>query len=168
MRRLPPRIKGLGFILWHARHEFYHILLGLLWAWFLREWWHEFNLRWIWLSLFASLLPDVDHFFYFFTYGRKEMYAQQAKQLLKRKQWRELSMFMEQGHKYNTNLATHNLYVMLLLLALAGMSSFIEWRVGVILFGAMIVHYVFDIFDDIFQLGYLNPNWKRWGRVRHW
>jgi len=166
MRRSAQRIQGLGFILWHARHEFYHILLGLLWAWFLREWWHEFNLRWIWLSLFASLLPDADHFLYFFAYGKKESYAQEAKKLFKTKQWRDLVAFLENGHKYNTSLATHNVYFMFLLFGLAGASSFIEWRVGVILFGAMVVHYVFDILDDMLQLGYLNPNWKRWGRAK--
>lgn len=167
MRKSLFKIKGLGFIFWHARHEFYHVLLGVAWAWFLREQWREFNPRWIWFSIFGSLLPDADHFFYFLTYGRRESYTQEIKYLLKTRQWRNLTVFMENGHKYNTNLSYHNYYFMAILLGVALLSSFYEWRVGVILFGAMLIHYLFDVGDDIIQLGAINPNWKRWGRGKH-
>ncbi len=166
MPRSVLRIKGLGFILWHARHELYHVALGLVWAWFLREWWNEFNIRWIGIAVVASLLPDLDHVLYFYTYGKKETYATQLRQLLKTRQWRNLTMFLENGHKQNTNLATHNIYVIGFFLACAALSSFIEWRVGVIMFGAMVIHYIFDIFDDLLFLGKLNPNWKRFRRMR--
>ena len=158
------RIKGLGFIFWHTRHEFYHVLLGLVWAWFLRERWSEFNPRWIWLSVFGSLLPDSDHLAYFLGYGRHEGYSKQVKELLKNRQWRMVTVFMESGHKYNTSLASHNVYFMAILLAGALVFSLYEVRVGVILLGAMLIHYVFDITDDLIQLGAINPNWKRWGR----
>lgn len=158
------RIRGLGFVLWHARHEFYHILLGLLWAWFLRERWHEFNPRWIWLSLFASLLPDADHLLYFFMYGRRDQYSMMVKAFLRDRQWRTLTVFMEHGHKRQTNLASHNYLFMLVLLALSLVSSLFAWRVGTILFGAMLIHYLFDIADDFLILGHLNPNWRRWGK----
>lgn len=160
------RIKGLGFVLWHARHEFYHVLLGLVWAWFLRERWSEFNSRWIWLSIFGSLLPDADHLVYFWGYGKQDQYARQIRQFLKNRQWRMVTVFMETGHKYNTDLASHNVYFMAILLVGSLFSSLYEWRVGVILFGAMLVHYIFDIGDDLLQLGHINPNWKRWGRVK--
>ncbi|MBI5619677.1 metal-dependent hydrolase [Candidatus Gottesmanbacteria bacterium] len=166
MRRGVARIKGLGFILWHARHNFYHVMVGLVWAWFLRERWHEFNARWIWLSVFGSLLPDVDHMIYFWGYGRNDGYTKQIKAFLKNKQWRLVTLFMETGHKHNTNLSWHNYYFMLLLFALALVSSVYEWRVGVILFGAMLLHYLFDIADDVLTLGAINPNWKRWGREK--
>src|SRR5574341_1266502 len=60
MRRSVARIKGLGFVFWHARHEFFHVLIGLVWAWVLREVWGQFNPRWFWLSAFGSLLPYAD------------------------------------------------------------------------------------------------------------
>lgn len=166
MRRSVRRIKGLGFILWHTRHEFYHILLGLVWAWVLREWWHEFSVRWIWWSIAGSLLPDVDHILYSFLYGRKDMYAREIKSLLFSRQWRDLTTFVETGHKSNTSLATHNIFFVLLLFTLAAISSFVEWRLGVILFGAMVIHYLFDIVDDILLLGKPNPNWKRIRRIK--
>jgi hypothetical protein len=164
MRHSIARVKGLGFLAWHARHEFYHALLGLVWAWILREWWGEFNPRWILLSVFGSLLPDADHLLYFGTYGRSSDYTSKVRHLLKTRQWRNLMVFIENGHKFNTNLSYHNYYFMAVLLGMAFLSSFWDWQAGIILFGAMLIHYIFDIVDDLIQLGAVNPNWKRWGR----
>ena len=161
MRRSVARLKGIGFILWHTRHEFYHVLLGLLWAWILREIWKQFNVRWITVAVIGSLLPDLDHFFYFFIYGRKNIYSKQVKMFFKSREWRILWKFLETGHKYQTGLATHNIYFMIFLLLLSLISFFYTWKVGVVLFGAMLIHYLFDIFDDILILGYINANWKR-------
>ncbi len=166
MRREFARIKGLGFIIWHARHEFYHMLLGLLWAWFLRERWNEFNPKWIWLALFGSLLPDADHLIYFFTYGKRDWYSKEVKSFLKNKEWRSLTTFLESGHKFQTNLASHNYYFVGALLGLSLLSSLYDWQVGIILFGAMVIHYVFDIADDLLMLGHVNSNWTRWGRSK--
>lgn len=166
MRRGVAKIKGAGFILWHARHEFYHLLLGLVWAWVLRERWNEFNLRWIWLSLFGSLLPDGDHLLYFFVYGRRDTYSIMVKTFLRERQWRNVTLFMEHGHKSTTTLVSHNYFVMIFLLGISLASSLVEWRTGVIVFGAMFIHYAYDIFDDIIKLGSINPNWKRWGRQK--
>lgn len=162
MRRSVARLKGIGFILWHGRHEFYHVLLGLVWAWFLREIWQQFNVRWITIAILGSLLPDLDHFFYFFLYGRKDMYSKQVKAFFKSREWRILTKFIETGHKYQTELATHNFYFMILLLVISLLSFFYDWKVGVVLFGAMLLHYLFDVLDDIVNLGYVNKNWKRW------
>lgn len=167
MRQSVERLKGVGFIAWHARHNFYHLLLGLVWAWFIREWFNELSVKWVFLALFGSMLPDVDHVIYFLTYGKNDWYTVEIKKLLKSKQWRMLSVFMANGHKHNTNLASHNIYFMGLLFGLACLSFFFELRTAVVLLGAMIIHYGFDILDDILLLGTLNPNWKRWGRGKH-
>lgn len=166
VRRHIARVRGLGFIAWHSRHEFYHVLVGLVWAWFLRELWNEFNIRWVILSVFGSLLPDADHLWYFFTYGRKESYTSRIKELLRTRQWRNLTVYMETGHKYNTNLSLHNYYFMIFLIVVALVSVVYSWNAAVILFGSMLFHYTFDIFDDIVQLGEVNENWRRWGRVK--
>lgn len=166
MLRRFPRVRGLGFLMWQARHEFYHILIGLMWAWFLRERWNEFNAGWIAWAVFGSLIPDIDHAFYVFSYGKTDQYARDIRKFLRNRQWRMLTVFVESGHKHQTNLASHNIYVTALLIVLALCSSLIEWRVGLILFGAMTTHYIFDIVDDFVQLGTINPNWKRWGRQK--
>lgn len=166
MRRSVARIRGLAFLLWHLKHEMTHVLLGLLWAWFLREIWAEFNVRWITISVIGSLLPDIEHFIFFFSYGKKDPYTQGVFTLLKGRQWRNLAVFMSIGHKHNTNLRYHNYYFMSVLFALSILCLFLDWNSGVVLFGAMLTHYCFDVVDDIITLGRVNPNWKRWGRPK--
>ncbi len=158
------RLRGLAFIIWHARHEFYHVLLGLAWAWVLREVWGNLNLKWILLSVFGSLLPDTEHLFFFLSYGKKDKYTQMIRVFLKNHEWRVLAVFMEHGHKRNTKLAFHNMYVIILLLVIVTAAILYDWNSWVVVIGAMIIHYIFDIFDDIVTLGRINPNWKRWGR----
>lgn len=164
MRKQVARLRGIGFILWHARHEFYHVLLGLVWAWVLREYWQEYNTQWVAVAVVGSLLPDVDHVMYFFTYGRREQYTKQIVDFLKSRQWRMLTVFIEKGHKNNTDLVTHNYYVIAGLLASAFVLAYFDVRSGVVLVGAMVVHYVFDIVDDLLILGHVNPNWRRLGK----
>lgn len=157
-------IKGAGFILWQARHMGYHVLIGLVWAWILRELWGQFNLRWIATAVVGSLLPDIDHLNYFFRYGKNDSYTKQIIDYLKNRQWRMLAYYIATGHKFNTNLSYHNFYIVIILFAAALLASRFDWEVGVVLLGAMVLHYLFDIVDDIVQLGAVNPNWKRWGK----
>ena len=166
MQKGVAQVKGLGFVLWHSRHEFYHVLIGLVWAWVLREVWQQFNSRWVMVAVVGSLLPDADHLFYFFSYGRKDPYSKQILRFLKERKWRALTVFVESGQKHNTNLSYHNYYFMTILFGLATGSMLVDWNAGVILFGAMLLHYLFDIGDDIVTLGQINPNWKRWGKPR--
>lgn len=163
MKITTARIKGLLYVLWHARHELYHVLLGLVWAWVLREIWNELNAKWIILAIFGSLLPDAEHILYFISYGRKDSYTKDVVAMLRNRQWRSLTTFIETGHKYNTNLAYHNIYTIIGLFAVSYISFLYEWRSWIVITGAMIIHYLFDIADDLLTLGYINSNWKRWG-----
>lgn len=164
MKATTIRIKGLFYVLWHARHEFYHVLLGLVWAWILRETWNEFNIKWVLLSIFGSLLPDIEHLIYFFSYGKKDVYTKNIVAMLRSRQWRSLTKFIETGHKYNTNLAYHNIYTIIGLFVISYVSFLYDWRSWVVITGAMIIHYLFDIIDDVLTLGYINSNWRRWGK----
>jgi len=163
MKRSLARIKGLGYVLWHGRHMFYHVLLGLVWAWFLREVWDVFSWRVVLLSLFGSFLPDSEHLIYFLISGRKDEYSKQVKEFFKAREWRVLTSFIEQGHKYNTNLSYHNVYFVVILLVLTIVCFLVDWEAWMVILGAMVIHYLFDIADDYHTLGYLNENWKRWG-----
>lgn len=164
MRRRFARIKGVGFLVWHGKHYLVHILLGLMWAWFLRELWQEFNAKWVMTAVFGSVLPDLDHMLYFTTYGKREPYTQAIVTFLKTRQWRVLVRFIEKGHKYQTSLTFHNFYITAGIVCLTIGSAMYNWRGGVVLFGTMVTHYIFDAADDWVMLGRLNPNWKRWGR----
>lgn len=144
----------------------YHVMIGLLWAWYLRERWAEFNPRWIYTAIIGSVLPDIEHLFFFLGYGRKEKYSNTVFDLFKHHHWRALFLFISTGHKHNTSLAYHNLYTIVFLLLVGLYASVIDWHVGVVLLGAMVSHYLFDIADDFVQLGRMNSNWKRFGRPR--
>lgn len=166
MRYPIARLRGLGYALWHARHELYHVLIALVWAWVLREWWNEFSWRYVFLSIFASLLPDIEHLFYWFGYGKSTSYVQHIIYLFRSHQWRLLVKTMENGHKEQTFLAFHNIYFVGCLLGGTLIAWTFDWNAGFLVFGAMVIHYLFDIFDDIMTLGKLNPNWKRWHKPK--
>lgn len=166
MRYSVARLRGIGFILWQARHYAYHILVGLVWAWILREYWQEFSVRWITAAVIGSVIPDMDHLFYFLTYGKRDTYTKQIRKFLREHEWRTLTKFLATGHKYNTSLATHNYYFMVFLTILSMGSFLYDWKVGVIFFGAMALHYLFDVWDDIAMFGRVNSNWRRVWRPR--
>ena len=166
MGRVFAKAKGLGYIMWQSRHMVYHMMIGALWAWYLRERWAEFNPKWIYTAIVGSILPDIEHIFFFLGYGRRETYSKTVMDLLKHHHWRALFLFVSTGHKHNTSLAYHNLYTVVFLLLIGLFASSIDWHVGVVLLGAMVSHYLFDIWDDFLQLGHMNPNWKRFGRPR--
>lgn len=157
------RVKGLGFIFWHARHELYHALFGVAWAWFLRELWGEFSFKWLVLSVWASLLPDIEHLVYWIDWGKQDPYVRKIKSFLKNRQWRLLTVHIEKGHKDLTELSYHNFYVVIGLFVLTCVFFIFDLNALVVVGGAMVIHYVFDIVDDFVTLGYLNTNWKRWG-----
>ncbi len=148
---------------WIIRHMLYHVCIGLVYAWVLREWWQELSFRLVTLSVVGSVLPDVDHMVYFFGYGRNDFYAKEVKVLLKRKKIRTLFSFLTDNHKENTSLKMHNIGVVILFFIVSLLSFIISFETGVILFGAMCLHLMFDMFDDFLILGSLNPNWKRMG-----
>jgi hypothetical protein len=163
MRKPIARLRGAGFILWHARHELYHALLGYMWALIVLRSLHHVTASYIWISILAALLPDLDHFFFFFSYGKNDPYTRNIVILLKGKKWRKLTVYIEKGHKHNIRLSTHNIYFTTLLILACIISIQRNWLMGIIILGAAASHYLFDIADDFMTLGYLNPNWKRWG-----
>lgn len=143
----------------------YHILIGLVYAWILRELWAELNFYYIALAVFGSLVMDVDHLVYALLYGRKDSYAKQVKNFLRHGKIRTLFSFWSKNHKKNTSLWSHNIYVAGALLGVSLFSFLKDMETGVVLFGSMFLHLLFDIFDDLLILGEMNSNWKRfWGK----
>lgn len=143
----------------------YHILIGLVWVWVMQKQWNDFHAFWIWIAAVGSVLPDLDHLLYYFGYGKNDAYNKAIADFVKARQWRSLTVFLEYGHKHNTNLSFHNIYITVFFLAGSLLASTLNWQTGVVLFGAICSHFIFDMLDDIVQLGNLNDNWKRWGRA---
>lgn len=165
--RYVKKIGSLGFYIWHTRHHFAHVAIGLGFAWFLREWWNEFSPRYLTLALVGSVLIDFDHFLYIFVYGRHEWYAKEVKKFLRAGQLRDVWAFLSKNHKYNTSLATHNVYFIGFFILLSFVCSRFDWKAGIVLFGATVLHLLFDVLDDLWALGYVNPNWKRLKRIKN-
>lgn len=160
------RIGSVGWFVWQARHEFTHVLIGLMYAWFLREWWQELNFSYILLAAAGSVLIDVDHLLYWFLYGKNDWLAKEVRRLIRQGQLRNVWLLIKYNHKYNTGLATHNIYFIGFFFLLSITSFQFDWKTGVVLFGATVLHLLFDVTDDLWVLGHVNDNWKRLKRKK--
>lgn len=52
-------------------------------------------------------------------------------------------------------------------MALSAVSFHFDSKTGVVIFGSIVLHLLFDIFDDLWVLGHLNQNWKRLRRIKN-
>ncbi len=143
------------------KHYSGHVMVGLVWAWVLREIWQEFVPHRFLLAIIGSLIIDLDHFLQALVYGRKDWYGRGIRQFLKKGQVRNLWIFIRENHKHNTGLVTHNIYFLGFFLVLAIACFITDRNSGVVFFGAMVLHLIVDILDDIWVLGRINENWKR-------
>ncbi len=152
--------------LWHAKHELFHIVLGFAWAWALGYVWNQSYALMFLLAGIGGVLPDIDHLIYFFTYGKHDAYSKNVFALAKKHEWKSLVEYIETGHKKNTNLTFHNVYVTMFLMCCTIMLYWVDFRLSVVLLGAMVSHFIFDIIEDYMLLGALNSNWFRFGRPK--
>lgn len=159
------KIRGLGYLFWHARHMAYHLLFGALWMWVVQDHTGVYSPPLLLVSLLGSVFPDFEHLLFFFTYGKGDAYTKQIKGHIRHGDWRVLIRFIEQGHKYNTKLRFHNMYSIIFLSILTIAFFKFQLHFLFIFTGAMVIHYVFDILDDLAMLGKLNKNWYRWGKT---
>ena len=165
MNKTVTKIRGLGYLFWHARHMMYHLLFGVAWMWVVQDQWGMYSNTLFALSLLGSVFPDFDHLLFFFTYGKRDAYTKQIKGYINHGDWRVLIRFLEKGHKYNTKLRYHNIYTVAGLTGITTIFLVVRWYSGFIFTGAMVIHYLFDILDDLATLGKLNKNWYRWGKT---
>ncbi len=161
MKKMSARIRGAFFITKQANHHIVHILLGIFWFYLLQQTIHQLELRHFFLAILGSELPDAEHLIYFYLHGRRDVYSVKVKNLIRNRQWRELTLFLKNNHKYLTTLKFHCLQWVFFLTILTGISFIFDHYATVVMLGAMVTHYVFDIVDDFIFLGKMNPNWKR-------
>ncbi len=144
-----------------AYHIQIHLLIGILCGFFIHEIYPESSLlRLLLLGLLASLLPDMDHLFYIFWYGRRSEYAKEIKKFLKATEVRNALRFMKFNHKMNTGLYSHNLVAVFV-------AFLLFWYLGEkhdsaslsVFFISWALHYVYDIFEDIIFFKKPNSNW---------
>lgn len=144
-----------------AYHMQMHMLLGVLCGVII---WHVFPgsslLRLATIGVIGGILPDFDHLLFIFLYGRRTEYAKIIKAFLRKHKIRNTVKFIKSNHKYNTAIYSHNMLSVLMAFMLfyylynvkdnASMSAF---------FLSWVIHYVFDIFEDVLFFKKPNPNW---------
>lgn len=160
MRHYLSKIKRVPFVIWYTKHELTHVLIGLVYAWILREVWGEFSLYYGLLSVIGSLIIDLDHFLYFYVYGRHEPYSIEVRRFLRSGQIGTVFKYWRDNHKENTGLATHNVYFIGFFILWCFVASYFDWKASIAFFGAIGLHLIFDLGDDLWVKGYLNDNWK--------
>lgn len=112
------------------------------------------------IAIFGSFLPDIDHLFYIFWYGRKSEYSFVSRNFLLKRHLRDFIKYVSKNHKGNTGIYSHNLGSVLL----AGFAAkyFIHhpddayWAT---FFTSWFFHYIYDIIEDLLFFSKLNKNW---------
>jgi hypothetical protein len=107
----------------------------------------------------GAIVPDFDHFIYFFFYGRSSDYSKQVKGYMKNLKIRELIRFWKTNHKNNTGIYTHNLFTILVIYLISVTAKNSDHMYLTVFLLSCISHYVFDIVEDFIYFGKPNPNW---------
>lgn len=142
-------------------HMHVHAALGVICALSMRDSLPSHSIFFlIFVGIMGNLLPDLDHLFYFFIYGRRSEYSKQVRLFLRSKEIRNMLRFWRSNHKMNNGLITHNL--------LTPVVSFILFKIFQdkvpatslsLFFLSFTVHFVYDVTEDLLVLKKLNPNW---------
>ncbi len=138
-----------------------HALFGIICGYIVHNIFVNVNLgNLIFWGVSGSLLPDIDHFLYFYVYGRKDVYSKVVRAYIKDKNFRKLLLFWRFNHKKNGALYSHN--ILSLIIALYMFGYFVQIKdmptLSVVAL-AWFSHYAFDIFEDFLFMKHLNPNW---------
>lgn len=140
-------------------HGQIHLIFGLI-AWliiFLIT--KNSNFYSLLLVVVGAFLPDIDHLFFLFWYGRKTEYAKEMNKYF----WKgDLVGFIEYGkknHKNNTSILSHNVLIPVVTLILVIFSLSNGDNDIAYLFMSITFHFVYDMIEDYLMLGKLNGNW---------
>ncbi len=141
-------------------HFVFHLLFGAIVAVY------HYNLipdvqvfKLIIVALLGSTVPDIDHLFYIYFYGRTTELAKELRKHIKDKQLRKFVQSVSLNHKNNNYIFSHNIVAVLLALGLAYLFYQYDHDYLSVFFSAWLFHYIFDICEDILYFGKVNQNW---------
>ena len=142
-------------------HMVIHVLFGIICGYTVHEIFIEANtMNLIFYGVLGSLLPDVDHFIYFYFYGRNSEYSKMVRKFIKDKKFRKLMNYLKVNHKKNTGLYSHNILSVIVALYLFQYYVRIkDMPVFSVLALAWFMHYIFDLAEDILFMKKVNSNW---------
>lgn len=154
------RIWRTRLILWHSKHELTHLIIGVGWTYLLVKYLGFTHYPTIYLALFGSLLPDIEHVYHIFVGSRGTLYSTTVRKHLRKRQLASIARLMETNHK-DIYLPLHNVFWMLGLSLLTFLFYYSDHYSLMIVISSMVLHYAFDLVDDIYKLRRFNPNWFR-------
>jgi hypothetical protein len=147
-------------------HEYVHFTFGLFSYVVVQSLFpHVSAVPLILIALLSSILPDIDHLFYIFIYGRKHDYSKKIHLHLRERHLSQAIDFCRVNHKSNHAIKSHNLITPLLAFITFYFSATSGHPLWAVFFLAICSHFVFDILEDLLVLGRLNPNW--WLKFSH-
>lgn len=167
MKRILRVSKSSAAFVWHAKHVLTHLCFGIGWFLFLKYFYPELPMRYFYVALFASLLPDVEHIYYLLVKQPSSHYTKQIIKLMKNGSIVELFRFVEKKHKHETFLPFHHIITPILALIGCAIAIHVDRMGTAVFFGAFTLHYIFDIVEDIVVLRRLNPNWTASITIKH-
>src|SRR5689334_5476636 len=148
-----PRVRKVARVatstLWHGKHELTHLLMGLFWLMFLSHLDPEVTKKFIPLALIGSLFPDLEHLIFHFITNRNNPYSKDVKQFLRKRQLLALTKYLEENHKTESYLPLHNIFVVAIVIVATMVAFWNGEEATVVFLGAIALHYVFDMADDI-------------------
>lgn len=137
-------------------HEYVHLLFSLS-AYLVAKIFNlDFDILGLAVVIIAGYLPDIDHLFFMFGYGRHTKYAQCVIGHLKNKDLPSAIEHCRINHKSNHFILSHNLLTPLISLALF---FYITNPLAKLFWLSFTFHFVFDVLEDLLTFGRLNPNW---------
>ena len=145
-------------------HGYVHLLFGLFTLIFIRtvdrNGFSSHALVLTAIAVVASFLPDVDHLFFMYIYGRKSDYAKALRSFLNHLHVKSFLRHIKDNHKYQTGIYSHNLGSVVL-------SAFFTYfelvrKDNIFLatfFLAWTLHYIYDLIEDLLFFKKPNRNW---------
>jgi hypothetical protein len=113
----------------------------------------------LFIAVIASFLPDIDHLFFYYFYGRNTHYAQTVRSYIQKFQIRKYLDYVQSHHKSNYFILSHNLLTPLGFVLLFIYFIYQNSPDAAVFSLSFAMHFIFDMAEDLLALGRLNPNW---------
>jgi hypothetical protein len=112
------------------------------------------------LAAVACYLPDIDHLFYIYGYGRKTEYSKTMRTFLRNHDLKGFINHTKHNHKNLTGIYSHNLGSIILV------AFFSYWELirrdnifMATFFLSWTYHYLYDVIEDLVYFSKPNKNW---------
>lgn len=148
------------------KHSVYHLIFGLIYFIIFSYLTEGLSLEYLAWILLGSYFLDLDHLAHHYIYQRKHFTAIAFRQIKKKHGIIKALIDTGHWHKNRDRLIFHNLYWLGFLLAAFTTVAILKLTIFTAFTGAMIMHLLFDVLDDLFVLGHLDHwVWKKKSRI---